>query len=72
MIVLGETLRFLESDVATADSSQHPACVAASAVWPSVTVLVSALGAADAVAEAFAANICASLLVLKESLADAR
>ncbi len=68
LIVLGETLRFLESDVATADS-QHPACVAASAVWPSVTVLVSALGAADAVAEAFATNVCASLFgAAKESL----
>jgi hypothetical protein len=69
LIVLGETLRFLESDVATADSSQHPACVAASAVWPSVTVLVSALGATDAIAEAFATNICASLFgAAKESL----
>jgi hypothetical protein len=68
LIVLGETLRFLESDDATA-GSQHPACVAASAVWPSVTVLVSALGTVDAVAEAFATNVCASLFAAaKESL----
>ena len=68
LIVLGETLRFLESDDAT-PGSQHPACVAASAVWPSVTVLVSALGTADAVAEAFATNVCASLFAAaKESL----
>lgn len=68
LIVLGETLRFLESDDLAA-GTQHPACAAASGVWPSVTVLVSAMGAADAVAEAFATNICSSLFgAAKEAL----
>lgn len=67
LIVLGETLRFLEGDASAGAS--HPAIVAVSGLWASVSALVSAVGAADAVAEAFATNVCASLFgAAKEAL----
>ena len=59
LVVLGETVRFLEGDAAA--GAQHPACLAIGAVWPSVTALVgSALGGAEPVAEAFSTNVCAA------------